>query len=312
MAKILVTGASGLLGSNLVYEATYQHDVIAVSHSHALRYERAETVMADLSLPENADLVIGQYAPEWVIHCAAETNIDRCERDPDRAFRLNRDMARWVARATRASGGRFIYISTDAVFDGSGSGYSEEDIPQPNNIYSQSKLEGERVVYEEDPRAMIVRTNFFGWNAVDKKSLAEWFLEHLEEGRMCRGFTDVFVKLLLVNDLVDILLKMLENECEGIFHVVGKDCVSKYHFGLLLAEVFHLDRQWIQPIEVEQVGLIAPRARNLCLDTTKISNALGIDMPSLENGLRRFYALEKSGYPETLKSLIGERNHEGN
>jgi dTDP-4-dehydrorhamnose reductase len=312
MTKILITGASGLLGSNLVLEAVQRHQVVAVSHTHPLRLEGAETLTADISLPENATQVIVEHAPDWVIHCAAETNIDHCETDPERAFRLNRDMARWVAQATRASGGRFMFISTDAVFDGLQSDYSEEDIPQPMNVYGRSKLEGERAVCEEVPHAMIVRTNFFGWNALDKKSLAEWFLTHLEEGVTCHGFTDVFVKLLLVNDLIEVLLRMLENKCEGIYHVVGKDCVSKYAFGVCLAQIFQLDEGLIQPIEVAQHGLLAPRARNLCLDTSKISTTLGIEMSSLVEGVRRFYRLKQAGYPQRLKSLIGEQNHERN
>ena len=312
MAKILVTGASGLLGSNLVLEAVQHHDVIAVSHTHPVCLEGAETVLADLSLPENANRIICQYAPDWVIHCAAYTNVDQCEKNPDIAFRLNRDMSRWVAQATKTCGGRLVYISTDAVFDGSKSGYGEEDIPQPNNIYSQSKLDGERVATEEDPDVMIVRTNFYGWNAGEKKSLAEWFLEHLEEGRICRGFTDVFVKLLLVNDLVDLLLQMMERKCEGIYHVLGNDCTSKYGFGIQLAQVFKLDERLIQPANLDQIGLLAPRARNLCLDTSKVSNVLGREMPSVETGLCRFYELKQRGYPKSLKSLIGEKNYEGN
>jgi dTDP-4-dehydrorhamnose reductase len=306
MAKILVTGASGLLGSNLTLEAAKQHQVIAVSHTHSLRLESAKTFATDLSIPENAVQVINEVVPDWVIHCAAETNIDRCELDPERAFRLNRDMARWVARATRAVGGNLIHISTDAVFNGLKSNYMEDHVPQPINVYGQSKLEGELAVSEEDPGAIIIRTNFFGWNAVEKKSLAEWFLAHLEEGRTCRGFTDVFVKLLLVNDLAGIILRILESTCEGIYHIVGKDCVSKYDFGVHLARIFQLDEGLIQPIEVEYLGLSAPRARNLCLDTSKIKNSLGLEMPSVEDGLQRFFKLRQMDYPEKLRSIIGE------
>jgi dTDP-4-dehydrorhamnose reductase len=312
MAKILVTGASGLLGSNLVFQTAHQHEVIAVTHTHPFRLEGVETVMADLCIPENATRIIDQHAPEWVIHCAAETNIDRCELEPERAFRVNRDMARWVAQATRASGSRLIFISTDAVFSGARSLLREDDVPDPINVYGQSKLEGEGAVFEEDLKAMIVRTNFYGWNAAEKQSLAEWFLAHLEAGRTCRGFSDVYVKLLLVNDLVDLLLHLMERECEGIYHVLGKDCVSKYAFGIRLAQIFKLDERLIQPIEVNRIGLGAPRSRNLCLDTSKISNVLGVELPSLEDGIHRFYELKQKGYPESLKSLIGEQKNEGN
>jgi dTDP-4-dehydrorhamnose reductase len=306
MTKVLVTGASGLLGANLVYEARHHYDVIALSHTHPLQLQGVETVMIDLSVPENVARIIDQYKPDWVIHCAAYTNVDQCEENQESAFLLNCDMSRWIAQATQASGGCLIYISTDAVFKGFRSGYREGDVPEPINVYAQSKLAGEQVAREENPNAMIIRTNFYGWNAVEKKSLAEWFLARLKGGKVCRGFTDVFVKILLVNDLVDLLLQMLEKRCEGLYHVLGKDCVSKYDFGVQLARVFKLDESLIHPVEVDQVGLSAPRPKNLCLDTSKIRDSLNIEMPSLEDGLNRFHELDQKDYPKSLKSLIGE------
>ena len=312
MAKLLITGASGLLGANLVLGAVGRHEITAICHNNLIHLDDVEVISADLTNRETTHAVIADSAPDWVIHCAAETNVDHCEQDPERAFLFNRDMPRWVAQATRKAGGRIIHISTDAVFDGSRSGYREADSPLPTSVYGQSKLEGEKAVLEEDPQAIIVRTNFYGWNAQDKNSLAEWFLSKLELRQPCRGFSDVYVKLLLVNDLVDLLLRMMESECEGIYHVLGRDCVSKHDFGLHLARTFHLEPDLIEPIEVDELGLLAPRARNLCLDTSKISSALDRELPSLEDGLSKFYKLRETGFSDRIKSLLGVQNHEGN
>jgi len=312
MAKLLITGASGLLGTNLVLGAVGQHEITAICHTHLIDLDGVEVISADLTDRETAHSVIADSAPDWVIHCAAETNVDRCEQDPERALLLNRDMPRWVAQATRRAGARIIQISTDAVFDGSRSGYREDEIPQPINVYGQSKLEGENAVLDENPQAIIARTNFYGWNAQDKKSLAEWFLSKLELRQTCRGFSDVYAKLLLVNDLVELLLGMMECECEGVYHVLGRDCVSKHDFGLHLTRTFHLESDLIEPIEVEELGLLAPRARNLCLDTSKICKALDRELPGLEDGLRKFYSLRETGYPDRIKSLMGGQQHEGN
>jgi dTDP-4-dehydrorhamnose reductase len=312
MTKLLITGASGLLGANLILEALDKYEVTALCHNHPIQCDEIEVLSADLTDQKLAHDVINDVSPDWVIHCAAETHVDRCERDPERAFLFNRDMPRWVTQATCQLGSRMIYISTDAVFEGLRSGYREDDLPQPRSVYGQSKLEGERVVLAEDPHAIVVRTNFYGWNAQDKNSLAEWFLSNLAQGKPCNGFIDVRAKLLLVNDLAEILLQLMELEVEGVLHVLGKDCISKYDFGVQLARVFRLDESLISPMEVEDLGLLAPRARNLCLDTGKLSEVLDRDLPSLEGGIQRFLALRDSGYRDRVKSLLGGQENERN
>lgn len=312
MAELLVTGASGLLGANMVLESASEHQVTAVYHSHPVNFNETRTISADLSNRESALSVIQEEMPEWVVHCAGETNLDRCEVDVDRAFLLNRDMARWVAEAAWSIKARLIHISTDAVFDGKRRGCSEEDEANPISIYGQSKLDGEVAVLSEHPEAMVVRTNFYGWNAIDKFSLAEWFLSKLECGEECEGFSDVFVRILLVNDLVSILLQMLEKRLSGIFHVLGGECISKYDFGVRVAEVFGFNPSTIRPISVDQLGLDAPRSKDLCLSTEKIRDRLNLTLPSIDEGLQRFSALRESGYSERLKEYAGGLRHEEN
>ncbi len=311
MTKILISGASGLLGANLVLETMGKYEVIAIYHSHSFRTNALTTIRADLSVREHAHQVIMETKPDWVIHCAAETNVDRCEQDPERAFRLNCDMARWVAQAAWASGARLAHISTDAVFDGSRAGHKEEDVPCPINVYGRSKRAGEEAVLDAHPEALIIRTNFYGWNAQNKLSLAEWFLFYLEKDLGCRGFVDVKAKMLLANDLIVILINMLERGISGTYHVLSDDCVSKYEFGVRLARIFGLDSNLIEPIEVSQRGLNASRPQNLCLDSEKVKSVLDVQCPSIEEGIQRFFQLKAEDFPKRLKSLIGGQDHEG-
>jgi dTDP-4-dehydrorhamnose reductase len=307
VAKLLVTGASGLLGSNLVLQAAENHQVTAVTHSFPLVSERVSVVRADMSQEDVALRVIEESGAEWVIHCAAWTTIDACESDPDGANRLNRDMAGYVARAAARTGARLIHISTDAIFDGKTGNYQEEDEPHPLSVYARSKLAGEHLVHQEYPQAMIARTNLFGWNVQPKNSLAEWFLERLESGEGCGGFTDVMYTPILVNDLADILLAMLEANLSGIYHTVGGECLSKYDFGVSLARIFQLDPGLIHPTSVEKVGLQAARGHHLCLSTEKICSALGITLPEVEEALEKFFTLRQNGFRERLKSMAGGR-----
>ncbi len=304
MAHLLITGASGLLGGNLLMQAREQHLVTALYHSHPLQLEGVDIVGGDLSRPGEAVQIVGKSNPDWVVHCAAATNVDDCERDPETAFRLNRDMARLVAEAAHASGARFVHISTDAVFDGKRGDYTERDAPNPINVYGHSKLEGEQAVLEADPDALVVRTNLYGWSAQPKKSLAEWFLANLESGNPCYGFADISIAPILATDLADLLLQMLGENLHGHYHVVGGECVSKYEFGVKLAKTFTLQPDVIRSASVEIAGLAAPRPPRLCLSGEKIEKTLGIRLPGLEEGLGRLKSQRELNYPEHLKAML--------
>ena len=306
MATILITGAGGLLGANLVLDGLASgHRVIAVDHQYPIRHPEADSLAADLCQAGAAESILAAKRPDWVIHCAAATNVDGCEADPAMAFRLNRDMAEAVARGARAAGSRLVHISTDAVFDGERGGYREEDVPSPINVYGQSKLEGEQVVAAADPQALIVRTNLYGWNAQDKQSLAEWFLSNLEAGKRCRGFTDVWFSPILVNDLGRLLFAMLEAGLAGVYHVAGGECVSKYDFGVRVARVFGLDGSLVEPAGVARAPLKARRGSNLCLSTEHSATALGMKMPDVATGLLKFRAL-RGEHTRQLKVLVAQ------
>jgi dTDP-4-dehydrorhamnose reductase len=302
--KLLITGASGLLGANFVMQTHHTHEVVAVTHTHLIRLKGVKTKTADLSI-EGGGSVISEASPDWVIHCAAGTDVDRCEGDPEYAFRMNRDMARTVARAAYGAGSKLIHISTDAVFDGLHSGNTEDDIPAPRNVYGQSKMEGEIAVLAEYPEALIVRTNFFGCNAQRKTSLSEFFWEKLSQGEKCKGFVDVKVKPILVDQLVTVLLNMMDLELTGIYHVLAQNCMSKYEFGLALAGEFDLDPDLIEPIPVDQLQLRAYRPHNLCLSTEKLLKDLNIEVPTIEVGIQQFRKNLDTGYADRLRAMAG-------
>jgi len=247
--------------------------------------------------------VIASRRPEWVVHCAALTDVDACEGDPEAAFRLNRDMARTVAEAAWDSGAGLVHISTDAVFDGEGGPYREEDEPKPVNVYGRSKLEGEQAAAAAHARALIVRTNFYGWNAQPKHSLAEWFLERLGRGEETPGFVDVRITPILASDLALLVLKVMETGLRGTYHVGGGECVSKYEFGRMVAEVFGFDPGLVRPASVGEARLRARRPKRLCLDGSKAEQALAVRLPGVREGLERMKEELDQGVREALTRL---------
>ena len=306
--RVMITGASGLLGSNLVLAASDAgHHVIATSLNRPIQHVRTEWRAADLARPGEAGALVADARPDWVIHCAAATDVDQCEADPAWAFALNRDMALYVAEAAQENGAAHLHISTDAVFDGGPGPHAEKDDAHPINVYGNSKLEGEQAVMEAYPQATIVRTNFFGWSPSERTSLAEWFLEHLRVGKPMPGFTDISINPLLVNQLAEMLLRVLEAELSGIYHIASHEPITKYELGVMIAQIFELDTDLIEPTESESAGLRAARPKDLSLRVEKIERELSIPMPDVGEGVASLRRLEQEGYRERLQNLVLER-----
>jgi dTDP-4-dehydrorhamnose reductase len=299
--KLLITGASGLLGINLALEAMREHEVYGVDRgklkSPPFPVSKANFFDRDAFVP-----ALDAVQPDWVINCAALANLDECEKHPDQAKILNTDLPRELAAACAMRNTKFIHLSTDAVFDGTNEGaYTEADEPNPQGVYSQTKLEGERAVQEANPQAIIARVNFFGWSLSGYRSLGEFFVNNLSKGNTVNGFTDVIFCPMWVNHLAQTLVAMLQKDLHGLYHVVGAQPMNKYQFGVEVARKFGLRESLISPQSVERSSLTAKRSHNLWLSVHKLSTDLGCPLPEFSTGLDGFYTQFQQGYPQKIR-----------
>jgi dTDP-4-dehydrorhamnose reductase len=300
--KLLITGASGLLGISLSLETMREHEVIGMDRGK-LRSAPFPVIKADLLHRTAIDSVIDSVQPDWIVNCAALANLDVCEEYPDLAKTLNTDIPGELAKLCAKKDIRFVHISTDAVFDGEKKDpYIEEDQPNPLGVYSKTKLAGERAVQEANPQAIVARVNFFGWSLSGKHSLGEFFVNNLSAGKTVNGFTDVIFCPIFVGYTARLLLAMLENNLCGLYHVVGAQAMSKYQFGVEVARKFGLRASLIEPQSVERSDLTARRSHNLWLSVHKLSTALGHEIPPFSTGLDGFYAQFQQGYPQKIRS----------
>ena len=300
--KLLITGASGLLGINLALEAMREHEVIGLDRG---KLQSAPFRVMQFDFLRNGEIhyLLDTIHPDALINCAAIANLEECEREPDQAYQLNAEFPRGLARACAERDIQFLHLSTDAVFDGTKrDAYTEDDEPNPLGVYSQTKLAGEGAVREANPQAIIARVNFFGWSLGGRRSLGEFFVNNLSEGKTVNGFTDVIFCPMWVNHLSLTLLEMLEKNLSGLYHVVGAQAMSKYQFGMEIARRFGLRSSLIAPQSVDKSSLTAPRSHNLWLSIHKLSTDLEHEIPSFSTGLDRFYAQLQQGYPQKIRS----------
>ena len=299
--KLLITGASGLLGINLAMEAMREHEVIGLDRGK-LKSAPFQVLRVDLLHRNAIDSVLDSAQPGAVINCAALANLEECEEYQDRASILNADIPGELAAACAGRNIPVIHLSTDAVFDGTKDGfYTEDDEPNPQGVYAQTKLDGERAVQKANPQAIIARVNFYGWSLTNRRSLGEFFVNNLSEEKYVSGFTDVIFCPMLVNHTARLLLKMLEKNLSGLYHVVGAQAMSKYQFGIEIARKFGLKQSHISPKSVEGSDLTVRRSHNLWLSIHRLSTDLGSPIPEFSTGLEEFYTQHQQGYPQKIR-----------
>lgn len=302
--RLLVTGASGLLGACVVLEQSPRFSIVAAFHEHPLVPGPYELLPLDITQPDAVLAAFQQARPDLVVHTAALTNVDLCEERPADAERINVQGASAVAAAAEAVGAALIHMSTDYVFDGMTGRYTEEDPPHPLGVYARTKRAGEEAVLARCPGATVVRTTLYGWNGRAKQSFAERVLEGVSGGRPVTAFTDMYWSPTLANDLADALVRLIERPMPGIFHVAGRERCSRYEFACAVATAFSHDPALVCTGRLAEASLKAPRPPDASLDVSKYERTFGVTLPTLAEGLARFRRLRDAGYPARVTSLL--------
>jgi dTDP-4-dehydrorhamnose reductase len=299
---LLVIGGSGLLGRSFLDAARRRGlRVVGTCREHRIALPDVEVATLDLEQEDAIFRLVDACQPSWIVLCAAMTDVDACERQPERATRLNTDAAGTIATTAARVGARLVYVSTDAVFDGASGGGDEGGPPAPGNAYARSKLAGERAVRAALPTSLIVRTNFYGWRGWERPTLVEWLWQQLRSGAAVPGFSDVRFNPISASDLSEILLRLIDRGLEGVYHVAGNEPCTKFEFACRFAATFGFDASLVHPAQVAGTGR-APRPHDTTLRTDRVCRALGCDMPGLEQGLRGLRALVPTADPEAKES----------
>lgn len=261
--RVLVTGASGMLGGTLVERWRNRHEVFATGGSANAPREGWQYMPFDLAAPDHGPL-IAWAKPDVIVHCAAWTAVDACEADPERANTIN---GRSVERLRNAApNARFLYISSDAAVD-------------PISAYGNSKRLGETLLGEG---GVSLRTTVVGWNLDAKRqSFAEWIVRTLTRGEPITLFEDGLFTPIATSQLADELEFLAGRGERGVWAVTGREGVSKHDFGVALATALGLDTSLIRRGRMADVRFTAPRTADQRLDVASYEQHFGRRLPSV-------------------------------
>ncbi|MDD1772208.1 MAG: dTDP-4-dehydrorhamnose reductase [Methanomassiliicoccales archaeon] len=288
MRKVLVIGASGLLGQYLLKAGRDLELDMVGTYNETVPTDINGMLRMDITNPDSVSRSLDQICPDLVVLSSAMTNVDQCEREPGKAYAVNMEGAFNVASRCKDHGAKLVYISTDYVFNGlKGSRYHEFEGPDPLSIYGRSKLEGENVTMDADKKNMVCRVSVvYGWNRIGKKSnFLTWIIESLKKGQAIRLYNDQWVSPTYAPSAAKDILELACKDVRGIVHTCGPDCLNRYEMGVMLAEVFGFDKGLISSIETKDMPMLAVRPRASCLAVDIAESELGRSMVGLRQGL---------------------------
>ena len=285
--KFLITGSCGLVGSHLVAALSRSHEVVGTDRHPWWGDRPATGIHGDLRAPGFVTDVMASVMPDVVIHCAAMVSVDACEEAPALAYVNNADVTRSIARAA-PPGSLVVSVTTDGIFKGDSPFATEAQPPCPRTVYGRSKLHGEWEVQQATDNHLIVRTNFFGWSSGLKQTSAEWLYHALKTGEEITLFDDFFFTPIYVVHFVERLQRFIDGGHRGVFHLCGEERVSKYEFGMWMAEVAGFSTANLRRGSIEKAPLKAPRPRDMSLSCERYRGLVGGDVTSCREGLRCF------------------------
>jgi len=285
LKKILVTGASGLLGSKLVDILSKEYEVVPTHNMQALH---PNSMRMDIVERDEVFRVLCTVCPDMVVHTAAETNVDKCETEREWAWRLNAAGTRNIAEACAKIGAKLIYISTDYVFDGEKGLYSEEDEANPVNYYGLTKLRGEQFAREYCEGFVIARTSvLYGWHR-KKLNFATWVIDSLGSGKRISVAEDHYNSPTLADNLAEMILGIMKIDTTGIYHMAGGERISRYEFATRIAKAFDFDKKLITSVKMKDVkAWIARRPVDSSLCVDKIRKKIRVSPLDLNEALER-------------------------
>jgi dTDP-4-dehydrorhamnose reductase len=273
--RILITGASGLFGSKLAQIATQnQHQVYAVFNQHFPPF--GIPIIFDVTDKEQVDKTVMQVNPEVIVHAAALSDVDKCEQNPELAYKTNVYATQKIAKAAQANNAFLIYISTDYVFDGENGNYTETDQPSPINYYGYTKLQAEEQIKKNTKNYCIARTSviYGATPAVGKINFALWILNKLKNKESIKVFIDQYNSPTLNTNLSDMILEIAERKLTGTYHLSGATRISRHQFAILLAKAFNQDPNQLTPINSKELVFPAKRPKDSSLNTKKAQQTL--------------------------------------
>jgi len=280
MKKILITGAAGFLGENLYKKLKKRYEVVGID----IKKDKFVECLVDLTDVKKTKDFIEKAKVDIIIHTAALTDVEYCQTHQDESYNINVRGTKNLIDCLNNPKIKFIFISSDYVYDGVKGNFNEQSSTNPLNYYGKTKLEAEQIVKKHKNHLTLRSTVIFGWSEQSKNFFMQLF-RNQKENNLMKVPTDQYSNPTYVNLLVEIIHKSIVKDLTGLFIATGPEALNRYDFALRTCDLFDFNKKIIIPVTTKDLNQVAPRPLNCSTCSNKIREELKIDFPSLKESL---------------------------
>ena len=285
MKKILITGGSGLLGLNWILDRREKDKVHYFLNKKYISVKGAEGYFVNFENTKEIEDLINKIKPDFLVNTIGITDIEFCEKNKDYAIKYNANLASILSEISYKNDIKFIHISTDHLFDGKQSFYAEDSQTNPLNTYGLSKMMSEKLILKNNPNALIIRTNFFGWGPSYRESISDKIISDINNKNNYDGFENIFFTPISTKKLIDLSHQLIDKNISGIINICSSTRLSKYEFAVKIGNCFGLNNKLINRKNVSNNQKPVARPLDLSLSNKKLLDLLGIKPITIEDSI---------------------------
>lgn len=261
-------------------------ELLCVSAEEKSFIQGVEYFQLDITQKNDVKKIITKFFPEFIINTAAYTNVDKAETEKELCWKINVNGVENLALYSWTIDSQLIHISTDYIFDGKNGPYTEKDLPNPISYYGRSKLASENSIKASGTRFTILRTNvLYGPAKYGRPDFVKWVYNSLKNNQQIKIVTDQINNPTYLDDLVSAIISVIDFKKEGIYHIGGKELLSRFDFTIKIAEYFNLDKNLIIPILTKELNQPAKRPLKSGLINLKAETEIGYKPKTIEHTL---------------------------
>ena len=292
MKNILITGGTGLFGINF-YKQYYQKYNIFLIGNQKKKIINTKIYYIDLFDLRKIDLFCKKNKIDTIIHAAAMTNIEDCQKNKKKCFKTNVSLTKLLNKFCNINKIKFVFISTDQIFNKNKSFKGELLKSNPCNYYGYTKSTAEKAVLNDNLDSLVIRTNFFGYGTKYRKSFSDWIIFNIKKNIKINVFDDIYFNPLYLKSLNTYVINLIKLKSKGIFNLVSDEKISKFEFAIKIASVFKLNNKFIIKSKFLLNKKLVKRPRDMTLSNKKLKKKLGLKSINIQKQIKNMLKDDK-------------------